>query len=133
MLDMLALFVDDKPDMRSLFQMQCSRIEHLRTLTARNGVEALDMIATQQPDIIFSDLNMPLMDGFALWLNIRAEKKTRTLPFILVTSDVMPNGRSSKNHEQIEDIRNDPNARVLGKDDLRQNTLVEIIEAARPR
>jgi CheY-like chemotaxis protein len=133
LLFMLALFVDDDAHMRSLFQMQCKRIENLRTLTARNGKEALDVLTTQTPDLILSDLNMHVMNGFVFWEHLRAEQKTRTIPFILITSDVMRNGNSAKSHEQIENIRKDPNARVLGKDNLRQNTLVEIIEAARPK
>lgn len=130
---MLALFVDDDAHLRSLFQMQCSPIKNLRTISARNGAEALEIIATQTPDIIFSDLNMPLMDGFALWEKVRAEKKTQTTPFILITSDITAHGNSTKNSAQIQQIRTDPNARLLRKDNLQQKVLVEIIEAARPK
>lgn len=54
---------------------------------ASNGQAAWEVIQEGTlPDLIISDIMMPIMDGYTLLENIRANKKTTTLPFIIITS-----------------------------------------------
>ena len=54
--------------------------------SAFNGQEALDLMATSRPDVILSDISMPVMDGYELLEHTRADPKLRGLPFIFLTS-----------------------------------------------
>ena len=130
---MLALIIDDELSMRSLLEAQCKTMKDVRTITAQNGQEGLAAIQKEQPDIIFSDLNMPVMDGFTLWQILRADATTQTIPFVLITSEVKADGNTGKNNKEIELIGKDPHGYVLGKSDVKRERLKEIIEAARPK
>ena len=59
--------------------------EHHAVSVARNGPAALQMLATQRPDIVISDIVMPEMDGYELCRRIRADDDLQDLPVILVT------------------------------------------------
>lgn len=56
-----------------------------------NGIKALEYLQKHLPDIIISDLMMPLMDGEELFVNIRKNDKFNTIPFIIITAN-MDNG-----------------------------------------
>ncbi|HEX5842173.1 MAG TPA: EAL domain-containing protein [Pseudomonas sp.] len=53
---------------------------------ARNGVEALAMVAAERPTIVISDIVMPEMDGYELCRRLKGDPDTATIPVILVTS-----------------------------------------------
>jgi DNA-binding response OmpR family regulator len=53
---------------------------------ATNGREALTLLQQRIPDIVVTDILMPEMDGYELCKHIRADKKLREVPVILVTS-----------------------------------------------
>ncbi len=59
----LILVVDDSPDIRLLV---CTVLKHsgFATITASNGVEALEQVQQHQPAALVLDLNMPLMPGW---------------------------------------------------------------------
>ena len=52
---------------------------------ASNGYEALDLITSQRPDIVLTDIIMPEMDGYQLCKTIKGDEKTSDIPVILVT------------------------------------------------
>ncbi|MBF0282627.1 MAG: hybrid sensor histidine kinase/response regulator [Zetaproteobacteria bacterium] len=54
-------------------------------VTAVDGLDARNKLATRHIDAIVSDINMPNMDGFALMKSVRLEKKYANLPIVLVT------------------------------------------------
>ena len=53
---------------------------------AENGVEALDLIETLEPDLILTDIKMPRMDGFDLLHNMRHTESLKHIPVIVVSS-----------------------------------------------
>ncbi len=53
---------------------------------ARDGAEGLRMAQAARPDLLISDITMPVMDGFELCRHIRADAALRTLPVILLTA-----------------------------------------------
>ena len=57
-----------------------------RVLTARNGVEGLAVLQKQLPDLIVSDINMPRMDGYQFYAQVRARPEWVSLPFIFLTA-----------------------------------------------
>ena len=53
---------------------------------AANGKIALELIEKYQPDLIFCDLVMPVLDGFEVLKNLKEKKST--IPIIVLTSDI---------------------------------------------
>ncbi len=84
----LILVVDDDP---GVLAMHCRMIEGTgrRTLAARNGREALDLLETNHPDLILLDLMMPVMDGFEMLDELRKRESRRDIPVIILTGRVL--------------------------------------------
>jgi uncharacterized protein (TIGR02266 family) len=61
------------------------RREHFNLVTASNGVEALEMVSSSIPDLVFLDLFMPGMNGDECCRRIKADPKTSRIPVIIVT------------------------------------------------
>jgi len=61
------------------------RLEGYEVLTATNGRLALDVVHRTQPDVIVSDVRMPVLDGFGLCRALRAEPETCLIPVVLLT------------------------------------------------
>lgn len=57
-----------------------------KIITAYNGVEALEIMENELPDIIISDVMMPLMDGVELCKKVKTELRTCHIPFIMLTA-----------------------------------------------
>jgi diguanylate cyclase (GGDEF)-like protein len=53
---------------------------------ARNGPEALELLAAQEFDVVLSDVVMPGMDGYELCRLVKSSPETQTIPFVLLTS-----------------------------------------------
>jgi DNA-binding response OmpR family regulator len=53
-----------------------------------NGVKALEYLQNHKPDIIISDLMMPIMNGEELYVNIKKNDKFNTIPFIIITANM---------------------------------------------
>ncbi len=58
----------------------------LTVCLANNGKEALHLLATQDFDLVFMDVQMPILDGFETTKEIRAQQKWRNLPIIALTA-----------------------------------------------
>ena len=64
-----------------------------RVVEARNGQEAITKIEEAEPDLVLLDINMPVMDGFAVIRWIREHPKYRKLPVVAVTAYAMKEDR----------------------------------------
>ncbi len=78
------LLADDNADMREYVRHLIGR--EFDVMTARDGVEALEMIREQPPDLVLSDVMMPRMDGIALLQALRDDPATIDLPVILLSA-----------------------------------------------
>ncbi|MBI5877528.1 MAG: response regulator [Chloroflexi bacterium] len=79
------LVVDDLPNNRKLAAEVLSR-QGYRVTLAGDGVEALERIAAEKPDLVLLDIAMPRMDGLTALRRLRSERETELLPVILVTA-----------------------------------------------
>ena len=57
-------------------------------VTATDGRAALDLVETEEPDLILLDVMMPGLDGYAVCSSLRANDDTAVLPVIMVTSSI---------------------------------------------
>lgn len=82
--DREVLIVEDDSDvidyLRSILQ------RYFVVHTAMDGVEALEMLAAMTPDLIISDIMMPVMDGLEFTMRIRADERLKETPVILLTA-----------------------------------------------
>jgi PAS domain S-box-containing protein len=81
------LVVDDNQTSRSVL-MESLQPLGFTILMAENGQVGLDLLAKHQIDIILTELNMSVLDGFSMIRNIRQSSKYRTIPIIVLSSDV---------------------------------------------
>jgi signal transduction histidine kinase/DNA-binding response OmpR family regulator len=80
----LLLIVEDETDV-SKFIKSCLS-DNYRIMTATNGVEAFEKIYIEQPDLIISDVMMPVMDGFEFTKKLKSDIRTCHIPLILLTA-----------------------------------------------
>ncbi len=79
------LVVDDDPDKRQLLTVALQMAGY-EVQTAENGQEGLDALAKNQPDLIVTDVMMPVMDGYEMARRVRENPRTRFIPVILQTA-----------------------------------------------
>ena len=76
------LVVDDEPRMIGFIRMNLELEDHL-VLEAHSGLEALDAIRTQLPDLVLLDVMMPELDGFE---TLRMLREFSDIPVIMLTA-----------------------------------------------
>lgn len=78
------LLVDDSKDMRD-YITSCLQND-FKVVEANNGLQALKTLANLDPDLILSDIMMPLLDGISLVRILRASPKCKHIPVVLLTA-----------------------------------------------
>ena len=78
------LVADDNSDMRQYLSRLLS--EQYEVETVADGQAALQAVQTNPPDLIVSDVMMPILDGFELLKALRGDEQTRTIPVILLSA-----------------------------------------------
>lgn len=79
------LIVEDIPHILELLEVTL-KFKGYDVVTARNGDEALEYIASEQPALILTDILMPKLDGYALAQRVRSDPQTRHIPIIFVSA-----------------------------------------------
>src|SRR5262245_33996252 len=79
------LVVDDVPDILELLNTTLKFMGY-RVVTARNGLEALEIVQREHPMLIIADILMPTMDGFSLVHRLRLSPETRDIPVIFLSA-----------------------------------------------
>jgi len=78
------LVVDDNVDMRSYIKGLLEK--QFNVVTASNGEDALKKLGSFTPDLVISDIMMPVMDGIQLLKSVKENPRTASLPMILVSA-----------------------------------------------
>lgn len=84
----LLLIVEDDDDFRKYLKEVLSPM--YRTLEANHGKEGWQKALFNHPDIILSDIQMPVMNGFDLVKKVKGDKRTKHIPVILITAADTP-------------------------------------------
>ena len=80
------LIVDDNSRNLYLLESILNGYGYDEVSSATNGAEALDVARQDLPDLIISDIFMPVMDGFALCMQWKADERLKKIPFIFYTA-----------------------------------------------
>jgi sigma-B regulation protein RsbU (phosphoserine phosphatase) len=81
----LILLVDDEPLNLDLLEQELDG-SGFKILTASDGQEALDIVAESPPDMIFLDLMMPGMDGYAVLEKLQMNELWRAIPVVIISA-----------------------------------------------
>lgn len=79
------LLVEDEPSTAEVLAFALE-MEGYRVVTASNGREALQSLEQLTPDVVVSDVMMPLMDGRELCRAIQADDALRSVPVVLMSA-----------------------------------------------
>jgi pilus assembly protein CpaE len=79
------LVVDDDPDTVKFINIMLSRLGYT-VVAATSGMEALERVQVEHPDLIILDVMMPGMDGYEVSRNLRRNPKTATTPILMFTA-----------------------------------------------
>ena len=60
----------------------------MRVITAKDGLDAIDVLRDHKPDIILLDIEMPRMDGYEFASHVRNDARISDVPIIMITSRV---------------------------------------------
>jgi len=83
------LVVEDSTEVRRAI-VQVLEIEHYTVHQAEHGKAALKKLEAMTPDLILSDINMPVMDGIAFYKELRKNSRWIPIPFIFLTANDSP-------------------------------------------
>ncbi|HZT05527.1 MAG TPA: response regulator [Chloroflexota bacterium] len=81
----LVLVVDDDPSNVKLIRLELE-LAGYRIAAASDGVEGIQTAVSLQPDLIFLDLSMPIMDGFQTVGALKSQDSTRAIPVVILTA-----------------------------------------------
>ena len=81
----IILVVDDNQQNLELIRAYLDDFD-CDTVAARDGVEALDIVAKDKPDLVLLDVMMPKMSGFEVCRRLKNDSDTETIPIIMVTA-----------------------------------------------
>ena len=79
------LVVDDEPRNVRILQIQLNARGYT-VYTAADGLQALEVVKEEMPDLILLDINMPKMDGFEVVKQVRANEATEFIPIVMITA-----------------------------------------------
>ncbi|MBN1621394.1 MAG: response regulator [Endomicrobiales bacterium] len=79
------LIVDDEKDVLIILTDALSK-EGYEIITASDGMEALEKVSSEKPDVILLDIMMPKLDGHSVNLKLKENPKTANIPVIVITA-----------------------------------------------
>lgn len=106
------LLVDDVLmflDLQKMFLRHSS----VRIFTAKDGIEALQIVKKERPDLIFMDLHMPYMNGAECCSLIKEDPQFKTVPVVMITSEGKESDKALCRKAGCDDYLTKPIDRVL--------------------
>ncbi|HKH92315.1 MAG TPA: response regulator [Gemmatimonadaceae bacterium] len=86
------LLVEDNEDNRIIYSTVLRHLGY-RVIEAQDGVEAVELARTVQPDLILMDISIPRMDGWEATRILRRDSRTSAIPIIALTAHALADDR----------------------------------------
>ena len=87
------LYVEDNEDNLYMLQLWFDVLGGYEILSARDGATGIAMAASERPDLILMDLNLPEIDGWEATRRLKADPATRDIPIIALSAHAMAGDR----------------------------------------
>jgi signal transduction histidine kinase/CheY-like chemotaxis protein len=100
------LIIEDNPDMNK-YMSDCLSNDYI-VLSAYNGLEGVELAIQEVPDLIISDIMMPILDGYQATQKIRTNPVTDHIPIILLTSRHDLESKLKGWHHQVDEYLTKP-------------------------
>ncbi|MGQ8337206.1 response regulator [Sunxiuqinia sp. A32] len=100
------LLVEDNPDLMEYLSSLLGKYYKIQSAT--NGVEALEKLEESIPELIITDLMMPIMDGLKLSKAVREKQETRFVPIIMLTAKTDVSSKIEGYQTNIDDYIEKP-------------------------
>jgi ligand-binding sensor domain-containing protein/signal transduction histidine kinase/CheY-like chemotaxis protein len=100
------LIIEDNPDMNR-YMADCLANDYI-VLSAYDGLEGVDLAIQEVPDLIISDIMMPILDGYQATQKIRSNPVTNHIPIILLTSRHDLESKLKGWHHQVDEYLTKP-------------------------
>jgi len=84
------------------------RSNGFEVVTASNGAQAYELVCSENPDLIVTDFQMPVMDGFELVRKLREKEQTKDIPVIMLTARSFSIEQEQKEQLNISDCLGKP-------------------------
>lgn len=79
------LIIDDAIHIRRLIARMLEQ-DDFTTLEASDGLEGLQLLKKEKPDVVTCDISMPLMDGYEFLTAAKQDSETQNIPIIMITA-----------------------------------------------
>jgi len=79
------VLADDEEDIKTVITMFLQS-EGYEVITAFDGLDALEKIQTEKPDLILLDIMMPVLDGYEVCKRLKANKQTAHIPILMLSA-----------------------------------------------
>ena len=90
----IVFLIDDDQDDREIFEESLlslnKDIKYEEACNGKQAIEKLNLPGFPKPDLIFLDINMPIMDGWQFLKNIKLDKNFRDIPIIMYSTSSSP-------------------------------------------
>jgi CheY-like chemotaxis protein len=83
--DVRVLFIEDDPTVAQMYKLKLE-LDGYQVTMAKDGEEGLQLASDVKPDIIFLDIRLPKMDGFAVLERLRGNEQTRHIPVVILSN-----------------------------------------------
>ena len=87
------LYIEDNDDNVYMLKMRLELLGDFEVLAAEDGQKGCEMAATEQPDIILMDLEMPVVDGWEATRRLKSNAQTRDIPVIALSAHALAGER----------------------------------------
>lgn len=115
------LIVDDNLTNLKLLKLWLEKGDY-EVITAKNGKIALERTIEEKPDIIISDVNMPVMDGFQLCREVKLDPRIQSTLFIIYSASYL--------HKDDEKTASDVGVDLYIRKPIERQKFMKIIERA---
>jgi two-component system, cell cycle response regulator DivK len=87
------LYIEDNDDNVYMLKMRLELLDEFEVLAAEDGEKGCAMAASERPDLILMDLEMPVIDGWEATRRLKGDQQTRDIPIIALSAHALAGSR----------------------------------------